>query len=137
MSLKTAQVDSISGDFWGGGGNKFIWQAYCLICLCDTKCYHIDCKLARTANESGWCSVVVSLYCTRLIYAVLKYYITLSMKDTEVPDPRSISACNCTCVLTRLSRDSCLQCAFCFVSAYAKFVHEFLTLFHRPCASYL
>ena len=27
--------------------------------------------------------------------------------------------------------------AHCFVPAYAKFVHEFLTLFHRPCATYL
>ena len=25
---------------------------------------------------------------------------------------------------------SCLQCAFCFVPAHAKFAHEFLTLFH-------
>ena len=28
------------------------------------------------------------------------------MKGTEVPNPRRISACDCTCVLTRLSRDS-------------------------------
>ena len=32
---------------------------------------------------------------------------------------------------------SCLPCAFCFVPAHAKFAHEFLTLFHRPCANYL
>ena len=32
---------------------------------------------------------------------------------------------------------SCLPCAFCFVPAHAKFAHEFLTLFHRPCATYL
>ena len=40
-------------------------------------------------------------------------------------------------MLTRRSRDSCLPCAFCFVPACAKFVHEFLTHFHRPCATYL
>ena len=28
------------------------------------------------------------------------------MKGTEVPNPRRSSACDCTCVLTRLSRDS-------------------------------
>ena len=78
-----------------------------------------------------------------------------------MPNPRHSSACDCTCVLTRnrsLSRDSlmlaivgcnptftkngrsgytrlCLPCVFCFVSADAKFAHEFLTLFHRPCAT--
>ena len=31
----------------------------------------------------------------------------------------------------------CLPCTFCFVHAYAKFAHEFLTLFHRPCATCL
>ena len=63
--------------------------------------------------------------------------IIVEMKGTEVPNPRRISACDCTCVLTRLSCDSCLLCAFCFVPAYAKFIHKFLTLFHRPCATYL
>ena len=32
---------------------------------------------------------------------------------------------------------SYLLCTFCFVSAYAKFAHEFLTLFDRPCATCL
>ena len=63
------------------------------------------------------------------------------MKGTEVPNPRRSSACDSTCVLTRI--DHCLvtlsglPCAFYFVPAYAKFAHEFLTLFHRPCATYL
>ena len=61
------------------------------------------------------------------------------MKGTEVPNPRRSSACDYTCVIRNrtLSHDSCLPCAFCFVPAYAKFAHEFLTLFHRPCATYL
>ena len=61
------------------------------------------------------------------------------MKGTEVPSPRHSSACDCSCVLTRIDHClvtlSCLPCIFCFVSAYAKFAHEFLTLY-RPCATY-
>ena len=56
------------------------------------------------------------------------------MKGTEVPNPQCSSACDCTCVLTRIDHClvtlSCLPCAFCFVPAYAKFAHEFLMLFH-------
>ena len=63
------------------------------------------------------------------------------MKGTEVSNPRCSSACDCTCVLIRnrtQSRDSLmLSIAFCFVPAHAKFAHEFLTLFHRPCATYV
>ena len=62
------------------------------------------------------------------------------MKGTEVPNPRRSSACDRTCVLTRnrsLSRDSHACHAHCFVPAHAKFAHEFLTLFHRPCAAFL
>ena len=61
-----------------------------------------------------------------------------TMKGTEVPNPRRSSACDRTCVLTRnrsLSRDSHACHAHCFVPAHAKFAHEFLTLFHRPCAT--
>ena len=43
-----------------------------------------------------------------------------------MPNPRRSSACDCTCVLTRIDHClvtlSCLPCAFCFVPAYAKFV---------------
>ena len=55
-----------------------------------------------------------------------------------MPNPRHSSACDCTCVLTRnrsLSHDSHAYHALCFVLAHAKFAHEFLTLFHRPCAT--
>ena len=46
--------------------------------------------------------------------------ITITMKGTEVPNPRRSSACDCICVLTRnrsLSRDSpmlamCIICSF-------------------------
>ena len=42
-----------------------------------------------------------------------------------MPDPRRSSACDCTCVLTRIDHClvtlSCLPCAFCFVLAYAKY----------------
>ena len=36
---------------------------YYLISLCDAKCYvpfaiHVDCKLARSDSESGWCSTM-------------------------------------------------------------------------------
>ena len=34
------------------------------------------------------------------------------MKGTEVPNPRRISACDCTCVLSRLSRDA-MRILFC------------------------
>ena len=37
---------------------------------------------------------------------VVFHNITYLMKGTEVPNPRRISACDCTCVLTRLSRHS-------------------------------
>ena len=57
------------------------------------------------------------------------------IKGTEVPNPWRSSACDCTCVLTRnqsLSRDSViLAMHIVFVSACAKFAHEFLTLFER------
>ena len=62
-----------------------------------------------------------------------------SMKGTEVPNPRRSNACDCTCRNRSLSRD-CHAChihAHCFVPAHAKFAHDFLTLFHRPCATYL
>ena len=56
-----------------------------------------------------------------------------------MPNPRRSSTCDCTCVLTRIDHClvtlSCLPCTFCFVPAYAKFAHEFLTLFHRPCVT--
>ena len=61
-----------------------------------------------------------------------------TMKGTEVPNPRSSSACDCTCVLTGI--DHCfvtLSCLPCALPTYAKFTHKFLTLFHRPCATYL
>ena len=63
------------------------------------------------------------------------------MKGTAVPNPRRSSACDCTCVLIRnrtLSHDS-LMLGMCilFCSCPCKFAHEFLTLFHRPCATYL
>jgi len=32
---------------------------------------------------------------------------------------------------------ACHTHAHCFVPAHAKFAHDFLTLFHRPCATYL
>ena len=52
-----------------------------------------------------------------------------------MPNPQRSSACDCTCVLTRIDHCfvtlSSLPYAFCFVSAHAKFAHEFLTLFHR------
>ena len=39
-----------------------------------------------------------------------------------MPNPRCTSACDCTCVLTRIDHYletlSCLTCAFCFVPAY-------------------
>ena len=63
------------------------------------------------------------------------------MKGTEVPNPRRSSACDCTCVLTRIDHClvtlSCLPYTFCFVPAYAKFAHKFLMFSHRPCATYL
>ena len=41
---------------------------------------------------------------------------TVGMKGTEVPNPRRSSACDCTCVLTRIDHCLvsllCLQCAF-------------------------
>ena len=70
-----------------------------------------------------------------------KEYLQVQMKGTEVPNPRHSSACDCTCVLARIDHClmtlSCLPCTFCFVPAYVKFAHEFLMLFHRPCATYL
>ena len=66
---------------------------------------------------------------------------TIIIKGTEVPNPWHSSACDCTCVLTGIDHClvtfSCLPCTFCFVPAYAKFAYKFLTLFHRPCATYL
>ena len=67
----------------------------------------------------------------------------IAMKGTEVPNPRRSNACDCTCVLTRI--DHCLvtlmlvmHILFCScLPGYAKFAHEFLTLFHRPSATYL
>ena len=44
-------------------------------------------------------------------------------------NPRRSSACDCTCVLTRIDHCfvtfSCLPCAFCFVPAYAQFAQRF------------
>ena len=45
---------------------------------------------------------------------------TLIMKDTEVPNPRHSSACDCTCVLTRIdhclvNNRSCHACQMCLV----------------------
>ena len=41
--------------------------------------------------------------------------LTIEMKGTEVPNPRRSSACDCTCVLTRIDHRlvtlSCLPCA--------------------------
>ena len=77
--------------------------------------------------------------CVDCIYKSKKLLVI--MKGTEVPNLRRSSACDCTCVLTRIDYClvvlSCLPCAFCFVPAYAKFAHKFLILFHRPCATYL
>ena len=61
----------------------------------------------------------------------------VTMKGTEVPNPRRSNACDCTCVLTRI--DHCLvtlmlamHILFCScLPGYAKFAHEFLMLFHR------
>ena len=69
-------------------------------------------------------------------------YSSIGMKGTEVPNPRRSNACDCTCVLTRI--DHCLvtlmlamHILFCScLPGYAKFTHEFLTLFHRPSATY-
>ena len=92
---------------------------------------------------------------------------SLKMKGTEVPNPwRSSALVSCpdyfspsgsekyglgtklavhvivlVCEVMRLDhtfwpfRD--FYATFCFVPAYAKSAHEFLTLFHRPCATYL
>ena len=52
----------------------------------------------------------------------------------------SAQQCMWFCMLTRnrsLSRDSHACHVHCFVPAHAKFAHEFLTLFHRACATYL
>ena len=60
-----------------------------------------------------------------------------------MPNPRRSNACVCTCVLTRIDHClvilSCLPCTlFCScLPGYAKFAHKFLTLFHRPSATYL
>ena len=51
------------------------------------------------------------------------------------PNPGRSSACDCTCVLTRIDH-SWLSHHY-HAPAYAKFAHKFLTLFHRPCATYL
>ena len=73
--------------------------------------------------------------------AMVLCHLNTQQKGTEVPNPRHTSACDCTCKLSRI--DYCLvtlsglPCAFYSVPAYAKFAHEFLTLFHRPCATYL
>ena len=66
----------------------------------------------------------------------------VTISNAKVPNPRHSGACHCTCVrvLTRNRSVSWLShaChAHCFVPAHAKFAHEFLTLFHRPCATYL
>ena len=44
----------------------------------------------------------------------LMFLKKVTMKGTEVPNPRRISACDCTCVLTRLSRDF-LMLAMCIL----------------------
>ena len=69
-------------------------------------------------------------------------WLIIIMKGTEVPNPRLSNACDCTCMLTRI--DHCLvtlMLAMCILfcsclPGYAKFAHKFLTLFHRPSATY-
>ena len=62
-------------------------------------------------NDGQW----LQCMCTQILN-------TFTMKGTIVPNPRRSSACDCTCVLTRIDHClvtlSCLPCAFCFVPAY-------------------
>ena len=67
--------------------------------------------------------------------------VARTMKGIEVPNPRRSSASDCTCVLTRNRSLSCdslmLAMRIVLFHAHAKFAHEFLMLFHRPCATHL
>ena len=66
---------------------------------------------------------------SRFIITSHKQVFRTKMKGTEVLNPRHSSACDCTCVLTKIDHClvtlSCLPCAFCFVPAHAKFAHKF------------
>ena len=107
--------------------------------------------IAITRNEASQ----LSLLCDN---KVLSRTISRKMKGTEVPNPPVPSACDCTCcnvhsvlflpmhsllkgfrlpMLCAFYLALCLSCTFCFVPAYAKFAHEFLTLFHGPRATCL
>ena len=62
------------------------------------------------------------------------------MKGTEVPNPRRSSACDCTCVLTRIDHclvnyRSCRACQMCsvFVLTCAKSAHVFQKLSYSLC----
>ena len=58
------------------------------------------------------------------------------MKGTEVPNPQRSSACDCTCVLTRIDQIDhclvtlpCLPCAFCclVIFSFPSWFHSFLS----------
>ena len=55
-----------------------------------------------------------------LKHALYDFHLLMLMKGTEVPNPRRSSACDCTCVLTRIdhclmNNRSCHACQMCLV----------------------
>ena len=127
----------------------------CVCVLCDYKymCVHY-CQCIHNAG-----------YKSRSTHTCISNH-TSTMKGNEVLNPWRSSACDCTCVLTRIDHSlnsstmmfalELIRHAFRYLSVlesvlrarHLGLIHnlwpmcsslttEFLTLFHRPCATYL